>query len=161
VRLIYEFDPSLDTTLAACDLGLALADTVDELKTHDVTAMRHMGTYACRTISGTSELSRHAYGDAIDISGFQFKDGRTYTLTHDWEHHTYSNFDTTAGRWLYGQAKGWHTDRTWSIILTPNYNTAHYDHFHVDLTPGSHYMSREAHSELVPAGFFGPAPYVD
>jgi hypothetical protein len=25
---------------------------------------------------------------------------------------------------------------TWNIILTPEYNADHDDHFHVDLTPG-------------------------
>ena len=28
----------------------------------------------------------------------------------------------------------------WTIVLTPNYNAAHRNHFHVDLTPGSDYL---------------------
>lgn len=163
VDLVYAFDASLDTTLAACSLGLALADTADDLRPRGVTELHHMGTYACRTVSGTSTLSRHAYGDAIDISGFRFADGRTYTLVGDWEHDT-TRYTTSAGRWLFDVASGWHTRRLWSVILTPNYNAAHDDHFHVDLTPGSHSMARTCDgpaSPLVPAGYFGPAPYAD
>jgi len=148
VRLVYEFDTSLDQTLAACELGLALADTVDDLASHNVTAIRHMGTYACRTIGSGSNLSRHAFGDAIDISGFHFKDGSRYSLEDDWEHNTRS-FHTTAGAWLHSTAWRWHTSALWPIVLTPNYNAAHDDHFHVDLTPGSHYFARMADGELV------------
>ncbi len=166
VRLVYEFDPSIDTTLAACSLGLRLAETIDRLRPQGVTAIHHMGTYACRTVSGTSTLSRHAFGDAIDISGFQFRDGHRYTLVDDWEHET-TDFQTNAGAWLYEQGRSWHVTGLWSVVLTPNYNTAHDDHFHIDLTPGSSYWAREtAASEseeaaVVGAGYFGPAPYVD
>jgi len=146
VRLVYEFDMSLDKTLAACELGLALADTVDDLETHDVTAIRHMGTYACRTIGGGSTLSRHAYGDAIDISGFQFRNGERYDLEADWEHDTRS-FRTDAGSWLYSTGSRWYSKGLWAIVLTPNYNAAHDDHFHVDLTPGSRYYARMAEGD--------------
>jgi len=164
VRLEYEFDPSIERTLAACSLGLALSETIDELKPLDIVAIQHMGTYACRTVSGTSTPSRHAWGDAIDFSGFTFANGTAYTVVDDWEHDTYSDFDTAAGRWLYNRASYWHNERIWSVVLTPNYNAAHDNHFHVDLTPGSNYMAREAPPEdcgLVPAGYFGPAPYAD
>ena len=161
VNLVYEFDPSLNTTLAACSLGRSLADTARELRQHDVTTIFHMGTYACRTVGGTSTLSRHAYGDAIDISGFRFLDGQQYMLVDDWEHNT-TNFSTEAGAWLYNRGRSWHTTGLWSVVLTPNFDNAHDDHFHVDLTPGSNYWAREtAASEVVGAGYFGPAPYVD
>ena len=161
VSLVYEFDPSLQTTLAACSLGLSLADTARELQAHDVTTIRHMGTYACRTVGGTSTLSRHAFGDAIDISGFHFSDGRQITLVDDWEHNT-TAFSTDEGAWLYERGRSWHATGLWSVVLTPNFDNAHDDHFHVDLTPGSSYWAREtASSEVVGAGYFGPAPYVD
>jgi hypothetical protein len=33
-------------------------------------------------------------------------------------------------------------DQVWNIALTPNYNAAHRDHFHVDLTAGSDFIRR-------------------
>jgi hypothetical protein len=32
--------------------------------------------------------------------------------------------------------------RIFNIILTPNYNAAHRDHFHVDLTPNAHFLGK-------------------
>ena len=59
---------------------------------------------------------------------------------------------------LYESAHRWHDMKYWTIILTPNYNAAHDNHFHVDLTPGSDFI------ELLPSddfGYIGPAPYAD
>lgn len=125
--------------LAACDMAHSLVDTVEDVAKYGVTTLRHYGTYNCRVISGTDTLSRHAYGDAIDIMGFDFADGSRVTLIDDWEHDTTSP-STQAGRFLYDAAYRWHDARLWNIILTPNYNAAHDDHFHVDLTPGSDFI---------------------
>ena len=38
------------------------------------------------------------------------------------------------------QALGWHDLQTWNVVLTPDYNSAHDNHFHLDLTPGSHFL---------------------
>lgn len=139
VELRYVDGSETDRVLGACTLGHALADTIEGLKDEGVETLYHYGTYNCRVISGTSTLSRHAYGDAIDITGFGFQDGTVWTLVDHWEHDTSAPV-TEAGAWLYETAWGWHDAAIWSIILTPNYNAAHDDHFHVDLTPGSDYI---------------------
>ncbi len=141
-------------TLAACEMAHALGDTVEGLLEYDVSSILHVGTYNCRTIAGTSSISRHGYADAIDFYGFEFTDGRSWTLIDDWEHDT-TSFDTEAGRFLYEIAQSWYDDWIWNIILTPNYNLAHDNHFHVDLSPGSHYVG------ATDGRYFGPALYVD
>ena len=123
----------------SCDFAHALVDTIEDVAPYGVTTLRHLGTYNCRVISGTDTLSRHAYGDAIDIYGFEFENGKVWTLIDHWEHDT-TNPSTNAGAFLYDAAYRWHDERYWSIILTPNYNSAHDNHFHVDLTPGSDYI---------------------
>jgi hypothetical protein len=125
--------------LASCDMAHALADTILDVLPLDATEILHIGTYNCRVIAGSDELSRHGYGDAIDLYGFSFSDGTTYTLVDDWEHDT-DDPGTDGGQWLYDAAHRWHDDGLWNIILTPNYNAAHDNHFHVDLTPGSDYI---------------------
>lgn len=92
-------------------------------------------------IAGTDELSRHAYGDAIDLFGFGFSDGAFWSLVDDWEHDT-TAFSTPAAQWLWDASHRWHDEHIWNIILTPNYNAAHDNHFHVDLTPGSDFYKR-------------------
>jgi len=141
-------------TLAACDLAHAVADTVEDVVDSGVTSILHVGTYNCRMIGGTDSLSRHGYADAIDIYGFEFDEGHTWTLIDHWEHDT-TTPTTDAGRFLYEAAYRWYEDWIWTIILTPNYNTAHDNHFHVDLTPGSHFI------EFTDGRFIGPAPYAD
>lgn len=136
VELAYSMNDGAARTLAACDMAHSLTDTIDDVGDRGVTILRHYGTYNCRVISGTSRLSRHAYGDAIDIFGFEFADGSLYTLAGDWEHDT-TTPQSQAAQFMYDAAYRWHDAAYWNIILTPNYNDAHDDHFHVDLTPGS------------------------
>lgn len=141
--------------LSACDMALAISDTTLDLQDHGVSQVRHMGTYNCRVISGTSTLSQHSFGNAIDIWGVDFPDGTTYSLVDDWEHDTTSP-QSPGGAFLYEAAYRWFDAGYWNIILTPNYNSAHDDHFHVDLTPGGDFI----HSWMGPR-YIGPAPYDD
>lgn len=139
VRLAYYTGSETSSVLMSCEGALAVSDTIQDVKPEGVVGLQHIGTYNCRTISGTSTLSRHAYGDAIDIYGFEFENGKVWTLIDDWEHNT-SNPSTAAGSFLYDAAYRWHDDRIWTIILTPNYNSAHDNHFHVDRTPNADYI---------------------
>jgi hypothetical protein len=145
--------------LAACNMAVALVRTVDDLAPHGVTRIFHMGTYNCRVIAGTDTLSRHAYADAIDLGQFELSDGTVYSLEADWEHDTESPA-TPGGIFLHSASHRWYDARIWAIILTPNYNSDHDNHFHVDMTPGSHYLGYAG------GGWFegytmGPAPYDD
>jgi hypothetical protein len=139
VELVYFDGTPTPNVTGACEMALALADTAEDVRPRGVRRIRHIGTYNCRVIAGTSSLSRHAYGDAIDIYGFDFNDGTEYTLIDDWEHNTTSPVSAGA-RFLYDAGYRWYNARIWNIILTPNYNAAHDNHFHIDMTPGSHYI---------------------
>ena len=52
---------------------------------------------------------------------------------------------TMKSRFLYELAYRMCDEHVWSIILTPNYNAAHDNHYHVDLTPNypRTYLGRE------------------
>ncbi len=140
--------------LVSCETAHAVVSTIEDVADLDVVALRHMGTYNCRVISGTSTLSEHAFAAAIDIAGFEFDGGEVYTVLDDWEHDT-STPQTPGGIFLYEAAHRWFDDYIWNIILTPNYNADHDNHFHVDLTPGSHYLG------FTDGRYIGPAPYND
>lgn len=153
VDLAYSTDPP-GTVLGACSFGQALADSIEGLADQGVLVAHHLGTYNCRTIAGTTELSRHAYGDAIDWASFELDSGDTWTVEFDWEVGDASP-ESPGGIWLYDTAHGWHDDLVWTIVLTPDYNAAHYNHFHTDLTPGSDFLG------FTGPGFFGPSPWPD
>ncbi len=131
--------------ITACEAALSVVDTIDSARDADpgVTGMRHFGAYNCRVIAGTRTLSRHGYGDAVDIAGWVFSDGRDISYLDDWAHNEPRPADPAA-RFLRDQATAWHQEALWNILLTPDYNAAHDNHVHADLTPGAYSIGRAA-----------------
>ncbi len=62
--------------------------------------------------------------------------------------------ETPEGAWLYETVHRWDKDDVWNILLTPEFNAAHDNHFHVDLTPDSDFLG--ARGAFVPPGPPGP-----
>jgi Extensin-like protein C-terminus len=123
--------------LVACETAIAIADTAVIAASKDPATIEimHYGTYNCRVIAGTDSLSNHAEGRAIDLAAFTFAGGEQYSVYADWEDGVASPV-TPAGQWLRSFTDELWDTSTWHIILTPEYNADHNDHFHVDLTPG-------------------------
>ncbi len=93
-----------------------------------VVEINSFGTYSCRGINGEAgaQLSEHAFGNAIDVSGFHLADGRTISIAHDWP----AGDEPTQAflRDVHSGACGYFT-----TVLGPGYNIFHYNHFHLDL----------------------------
>lgn len=91
-----------------------------------VSRVEQLGTYNCRRIGGgsTGRFSEHATGNAIDISAFQFDDGRRISLLEDWGE------ETDEGRFLQTVRDG--ACDAFGTVLSPEYDAAHADHFHLD-----------------------------
>jgi hypothetical protein len=123
----------------ACANALAMVDAAELLAGMGVTDVVHYGIYNCRTISGTSTLSEHARANALDYAGFKLDTGAYYTVLDDWEPNN-SNPTTPGGKMLHDFASTLFSDGIYTIILTPNFNDAHADHLHCDLTPGASYF---------------------
>ena len=158
VDLVYYDGAATPDMLMSCEGAQALADTVENVKPDGVTTIRHIGTTVCRVISGTSTLSQHSHGAAIDIYSFEFSNGDYWSLYDEWEHET-TSFSTDAAEWLYETAYDWHDQQIWNTILTPNFNDAHDNHFHVDLDPTHNTIGFTGQS---PDPFYiGPAWYND
>jgi hypothetical protein len=93
-----------------------------------VTAIRSMGSYACRSMNNQpgARISEHAFGNALDIGGFQLADGREISIQRDWKG---SDEETRAFlRDIHAGACGYFT-----TVLGPGSNVFHYNHIHVDL----------------------------
>ena len=121
--------------LVGCNTAVSIVGSAAVASMLGAETIIHYGTYNCRTISGTSTLSEHGLARAIDIAGFIMEDGSTFTVFGAWEDGVAD--PVTEG----GQMLRSFTDQVWgmglwNIILTPEFNAAHDDHFHVDLTPG-------------------------
>jgi hypothetical protein len=147
VAFRYVASSSTSPILGNCAFFVKLAAAADKMKAWGVAEFTHIGTYNYRTIAGSSKLSQHALGMAIDIAGFRTTGGVYYSINNNahfvknTSSGTCTQARTTAGDKLF---KGWACDvkaaDIFNIMLTPNYNTAHRDHFHIDLTPGSDFI---------------------
>ena len=123
----------------ACPLAVRLHQLGDLFSQFDIVEVEHLGTFNCRKISGTNYLSMHGLGLAIDFYGFTDAQGQDYVLERDWEHDT-TNPQGTKAKFLYDLGQRLFYDGYFNIVLTPNFNAGHDNHFHVDLTPGASYI---------------------
>ncbi len=88
-----------------------------------VTLLRHYGAYSCRTTHGGRD-SLHAKGEAIDIAAFVLADGRVVSVERDWRR------GGTEGRFLHALAHA--ACQSFSVVLTPDSDSDHADHIHLD-----------------------------
>ncbi len=86
-----------------------------------------MGSYNCRTVSGSSRLSAHATANAIDIGAFVLADGRRISVQGDW------NSSAPQVR-AFLQTVHQSACKRFGTVLGPAYNAAHHDHFHLELS---------------------------
>jgi hypothetical protein len=112
-----------------------------------VTSIQHFGSYACRNIAGHASAparrSEHALANAIDISGFTFADGRHITVIKGWNDAglfarndigvTARKDAQDAAQFLRAVHQG--ACRYFRVALSPAFNSAHHDHFHLDRGP--------------------------
>jgi hypothetical protein len=91
----------------------------------------HAGTYSCRRQRGNSSgaWSEHAFASAWDITGFELNDGRVISVLKHWNKGTSKKNRAKAIflRDTYNSAC-----RVFRVVLSPDFNTAHQDHFHLD-----------------------------
>ena len=92
----------------------------------ELVRIEHLGAFSCRRLYGDADApwSEHAAGNAIDISAFVLEDGRRISVLGDWK----------------GEGEGARFLRTvrddacdlFATVLSPDYNAAHANHFHLD-----------------------------
>lgn len=90
-----------------------------------VTRVGHLGSYACRDVRGGGGRSSHATADALDVSSFTLAGGGRVTLA-DWDR------PGEAGAFLRDLRD--RACRVFATVLSPDYNAAHADHFHLQAT---------------------------
>ena len=92
----------------------------------EIATIEQLGTYSCRRLYGASEgaWSEHATGNAIDVAGFVLADGQRISLLRDWDG------DGAEAAFLRDARDG--ACDSFGTVLSPDYNAAHADHFHLD-----------------------------
>ncbi|WP_285710322.1 extensin family protein [Erythrobacter oryzae] len=123
-----------DTPPVTCPVAAALeiwrrdsvAPAARQIMGSEIQRMEHLGAYSCRRMYGDSEgpWSEHATANAIDIAGFVLEDGTRISVLKDWKG------DGPKARFLRAVREG--ACGSFATVLSPDYNAAHADHFHLD-----------------------------
>lgn len=122
-----------------CQIGLRLAMWMEhgiqpaarQRLGSTVTRLHHLSSYNCRAMrtgrGETTRMSTHATAEAIDITGVTLETGRKITLLQDW-----NSADPETREFLRDLRD---SACTWfRMTLSPNYNSLHADHFHLQHT---------------------------
>ncbi len=136
-----------------CTIIKSLAQAAPMLRAKQIIEVTDLGVYNYRCIGNTGTppncpngISQHAYGNAIDLASFKDTAGMTYVVNTDFvidpAPEKTCTAATVAGKdqFLHELICGLKAAKLFNIVLTPNYNAAHRDHFHVDMTPGSDFI---------------------
>lgn len=94
-----------------------------------IAGIEHLGAYSCRRLYGrdSGPWSEHATANAIDIAGFVLEDGSSISVLRDWQG------EGDKARFLRQVRDG--ACESFATVLSPDYNAAHADHFHLDMSP--------------------------
>jgi hypothetical protein len=128
-------DVGIDPVETSCATALRMAmweqhgiqPAAREILGTDATIIRQIGSYNCRPIrtsnGNSTRWSTHSTADAIDITGFDFADGRRVRLINDW--------DGTAPEAEFLRAVRDSACTWFATTLSPDFNGLHADHFHL------------------------------
>ena len=121
--------------VATCPLAVAwalfdshvLQPSARRLLGQGVARVIDSGSYACRNINHRvgGRRSEHATANAIDVSAFVLADGTRITVAQDWRG------GSVKAAFLRDVRTG--ACRFFDVVLGPDFNDQHRDHFHLDM----------------------------
>ena len=131
----YPLTPSTPATTCPAAVAMilwqrdALGPAARDIFGSEVSRIEHLGAYSCRRLYGrdTGPWSEHATANAIDIAGFVLADGTRISVLRDWDG------DDEKAQFLRRVRDG--ACGSFATVLSPDYNAAHADHFHLDMSP--------------------------
>jgi hypothetical protein len=135
-----------------CRLVLAIDDFASLVAEHGVVEIVHLSAFRPRSAKGCTpkyDGKQHCAALALDVGSFRKKDGTVLDVERDF--HGKIGLGTCAGEAGPKPATraaeelwGWVCESarrgTFHVILTPNYNRAHRNHFHLEITPDADWM---------------------
>jgi len=130
------YDPA---PLLTCAMALAMAsfehilqEEANRTLQSRVVRVQQIGTYSCREIAAVKGLaSEHSYANAIDLTRFTLANGKIVTVLSDFD--LVDRPTHPAGVFLRAISVRAHSEDVFSNVLTPFWDPAHKNHFHLDL----------------------------
>ncbi len=124
-----------------CSLVYSLAIMGRYLRAAGIVRATYSSSYQIRNVRGTNRRSKHSYGLAIDVHTYHLEDGTSLSVSEDYEQGLGDEWDcigeplTEAGRLLRRIDCQLHRSGLFRIVLTPDYDAGHYNHFHIEALP--------------------------
>ena len=137
-----------------CSLAVSLDEAGSYLTALGFSQAYFSGAYSRRNVRGTNRPSKHSFGLAIDVHRFMGAQLGTVRVDRDFEQGLGDQLDcigaplTEAGAALKIAQCQLVNSGLFSLVLSPDYDDAHYDHFHLEVVP---WDKRETLRALKPA----------
>jgi hypothetical protein len=133
--------------IADCRLVLALDDFAQILAKHDIVEVRHYSMYRKPHGDPAKPRTQHNGGLALDAARFIRKDGSKLDVLDDFKGKRGSKTCGSKARKFSDKASAKNAielreivcaavdQHLFTVVLTPNFNRAHKNHFHLEVTP--------------------------
>jgi hypothetical protein len=124
-----------------CSLAVSLAEAGPYLVALGVDEAVFSSAYSRRNVRGTNKPSKHSYGLAIDVHQLIGKDVGTLAIALDYEQGLGDAVDcvgqplTAGGAILKTLQCQLARSGLFRLVLSPDYDDAHHDHFHLEARP--------------------------
>jgi hypothetical protein len=124
-----------------CSLAVSLAEAARYMHALGIAKATFSSAYSRRNIRGTNRPSKHSYGLAIDVSGFSGPDLGAMRIAADYEQGLGDAVDclgqpmTQAGAVLKILQCQLVRSGLFHLVLSPDFDDAHHDHFHLEVKP--------------------------
>ncbi len=126
-----------------CSLAVSLDEAGRYLRSAGIAAASFSSAYSRRKVRGTSRPSKHSFGLAIDVLTFSGPDLGTLHVDRDYEQGLGDAVDclgrplTQGGAVLKLLQCQLARSGLFDLVLTPDFDDAHHDHFHLQVKPWS------------------------
>ncbi|MCA9709662.1 MAG: extensin family protein [Myxococcales bacterium] len=119
--------------LAMAELETIVQQEAEREFSRPIKRIKHMGTYNCREMANyPGWVSEHSYANAIDIKHFELRGGKQIPVLGEYPKGGAEPKNARA-RFLKQVARRLYDERVFSVVLTPSFDRAHRNHFHLDM----------------------------
>ncbi|MBE7452485.1 MAG: extensin family protein [Kofleriaceae bacterium] len=124
-----------------CSLAVSLAEAGSYLRALGVEQVVWSSAYSRRTVRGTGRPSKHSFGLAIDVPRLVGKELGALAVIDDYEQGLGDRVDclgqpaTQGGAILKVMQCQLARSGLFHLVLSPDYDDAHHDHFHLEALP--------------------------
>jgi hypothetical protein len=138
-----------------CSLVVSLDEAGRYMKALGMTKVHFASAYSRRNVRGTNHPSKHSYGLAIDVSAFAGPAIGTLRVDNDYEQGLGDAIDcvgqpvTRGGAILKVLQCQLVRSGLFHLVLSPDYDDAHHDHYHLEAIPWQERSALRASSPAI------------